>query len=464
MTLIPGSPIPQSLLNLAQQGYLDRTIRDGLVPGQLYRMDARPEEWQAMLGETAIFSRRGLMAIDLAPLTPGTDPAAGNYSSEQWTVTASQFSGSNDTFMPASNVAIESLLMQNAKALGVHAAMKMNRIARNKLFVAYNGGESTVFLLGVIGGTTLKVSSLAGFTERLNPTTGKLAGVSASNPLPITFTTAEPANTVIGAVPDVATDPFGPGTLTLGTALSTAVPLRTGVKASTTSKRLRVGGGATIDAITASNILKLEHVIQAVARLRAMNVQPHSDGYYHVHLSPATEAQIFQDADFKNLHQSLPNEQRYQQMIISTLLGCKFYRNTDDPALARVSATTAAPGGAGGALVAGEIGGEVRNASSIEILRTIVTGEGNLIEKYFDESAFVTAAGVNGKVGNFSVTNNGLALMLDRLRFVMRAPLDKLQQTVTQSWSWSGDFGVPSDELTGDASRFKRAFVIEHCA
>lgn len=464
MTLIPGSPIPQSLLNVVQSGFLERLIREPLVSEQLYRMDSKAEEWQGQLGETVTFTRRGLMAVKITPLTPGSDPAASNYSTEQWTVTAAQYADSNDTFMPASNIAIESTLLNNARSLATNAAQTMNRLARNKLFQAYNGGVSSVFATGTSGTPTLKIASLAGFTERLNPTTGKLAAVSASNPLPITFSSAEPANTVIGAVPDSVNDPFGPGTLTLGTNLSAAVATRVEVRASTRAKRFRVGAGATIDSITGSNILTLSAIVQGVSRLRQMNVRPHPDGYYHVHLSPVAEAQIFQDADFKSLHQSLPNEQRYQQFIISTLLGCKFIRNTDDPNSATVTTLTAAPGGAGGAFVAGEIGGEVINANGIGILRTIITGDACVFEKYFDESAFVTAAGVNGKIGNFSLVQNSVQLMLDRIRYVARAPQDKLQQMVTQSWSWSGDFGVPSDELTGDASRFKRAFVIEHSA
>jgi hypothetical protein len=33
---------------------------------------------------------------------------------------------------------------------------------------------------------------------------------------------------------------------------------------------------------------------------------------------------------------------------------------------------------------------------------------------------------------------------------------------VGQAWSWSGDFPIPSDVLSGDGARFLRAVVIEH--
>ena len=61
----------------------------------------------------------------------------------------------------------------------------------------------------------------------------------------------------------------------------------------------------------------------------------------------------------------------------------------------------------------------------------------------------------------FSIVNGGVAVMLDRIRFIMAAPLDALMQTIRQSWSWSGDFPTPSDALTGGPARFKRALVIE---
>ncbi len=66
------------------------------------------------------------------------------------------------------------------------------------------------------------------------------------------------------------------------------------------------------------------------------------------------------------------------------------------------------------------------------------------------------------KIGGFSVVNNGIQIPTERLRLIIRAPQDRLQQQVSQSWSWTGDFGVPSDFFGGlGGSRFKRAVVIE---
>jgi hypothetical protein len=46
---------------------------------------------------------------------------------------------------------------------------------------------------------------------------------------------------------------------------------------------------------------------------------------------------------------------------------------------------------------------------------------------------------------------------------IVRPPQDRLQQTLSTSWSWVGDYGVPSDSLANaDAALFKRAVVLEH--
>jgi hypothetical protein len=114
------------------------------------------------------------------------------------------------------------------------------------------------------------------------------------------------------------------------------------------------------------------------------------------------------------------------------------------------------------AILAPEIGGEIVTAAGLPVVRTVVTGGGVMYEKYLDESKYISEAGVTGKIGEFSLVNGGVQVMTQRIRFILRSPLDRLQQVVSQSWSWSGDFPVPSDRLTGNAAAFKRAVVIEH--
>ena len=109
------------------------------------------------------------------------------------------------------------------------------------------------------------------------------------------------------------------------------------------------------------------------------------------------------------------------------------------------------------------LGAETTNDSGVDIGRVLITGKGALYERYLDESKFVTEAGTTGKIGEFSVVNNGISILTERIRLVVRAPLDRLQQIVGAAWSISTSFPVPSDiTAPSGPERFKRAVVLEH--
>lgn len=453
--------VPSQIANLVQDRTLERTFHDSLYPRLVFRGEATPEVWVANIGERQVFTRAGLITPDIDPLIPGQDPTAATYDTEQWEAEARQFGKTIPTNMPASYVAIASLFLRNTQSLGLHGAQTMDRLARNSLFVPYCAGEAMLTAAGVSTATSIQVSTLNGFTQQLQ--VGRLSPVSAGNPLVISFSGgAEPDNTVIGFVAADPLRPFGPGVLLLGSGLTGTPAARTAVLAKNRSRRLRIGGGATVDTISSANILTLNDVIQAVSRLRSANVPPHADGLYHVHLDPTAEAQIFQDNHWQRLFQDggLSSEQ-YRSFVIGTAVGCLFLRNTQMPAVDTVTRTTAVAGGAGAAVMAPELGAELTNANGVTIRRTLVTGGGILVEKYLDESKFITEAGVNGRIGEFSIVNGGVAIMAQRIRYLLRAPQDKLQQVVDQTWSWSGDFAAPSDSLAGDSARYKRGVVIE---
>ncbi len=449
--------IPASIAATIQDNTLLRKFYDALFPRLLYRMDMTPELWAANLGERITMTRAGLMVPDITPLTPGVDVTVGSYSVEQWDVEANQYGKGIDTHMPTSYVSMASTFLRNQQQLGLHSGMTVNRLARNKLFRAYLGGEAMSLGVFASGVTQIAVSTINGFTQYIQ--NGRLTPVSASNPLPITFSTAEPANTVINIQAADPTDPYGPGILTLGTALSVGIAARVGVFAINRSRRQRVGGGATVDAIATNSILTLDDVIAAVARLRTNNVPTHEDGFYHAHITPAGEKQLFGDNHWQRQYQSIPGSREYTEFVVNEKVGCRFFRNNESPSTSSVSRledTSAL------ARLAPEIGGEVVNNTGLPIARLIITGGGCGYEKFIDESKYITEAGVQGKIGEFAVTNGGVMIMTDRIRYVLRSPQDRLGQMVSAAWSWSGDFGIPSDQLTGDPARFKRAVVVEH--
>jgi hypothetical protein len=461
MTVAISGFSPQ-IAAIIQDRTLVREFYDALFPNLLYRMEAKPESWPANIGDTQVFTRAGLIEVDTNPLTPGQDPTVGSYDVEQWTATADQYGKSVDTHMPTSFVSLASTFMLDLQKLGLHAGRTMNRLARDPLYRAYLGGRTVTIQAALAGALQIVVANINGFSQV--QAGGSVAPVSALNPMPISFDNGVTfPNTVVGATPLDPADPFGPGILTLGAVLAGPLALRDGVLSQFAAELVRVGGGATIDAFTGTEILTLQTIINAVANLRDANVPTFEDGMYHCHLSPQGEAQIFADNQFQRLNQSLPDDVRYRELIIGDLVGVRFYRNRENPNQTNVGTLINTSGGAGPARGSDDIGAEVINAAGVPVRRAIVMGAGAVYEKYIPEAtAYMSEAGVQGKLGTFSIVNNGVQVMTERIRYILRSPQDRLQQVVSQSWSWSGDFPVPSDGVTGTAATFKRAIVIEH--
>jgi len=440
-----------------QDNTLERVFRDAMFPRLMFRMDATPERWDANVGEVKLMTRTGLIPVAITALIPGTDPTPSTYAVEQWSAQAAQYGNAIDTHMPSSRAALASKLLRDTKQLGLNAGQTLNQISRNRLFRAYCSGNSAAVAVAAIGANQVRVASLNGFTESL--VNGVVTPVSAAAPLTITFGGTEPNRNVIAATPDDPSAPFGPGTLTLSAVLTVGVAAREAVVASNAPRIYRVGGGATVDAINAADVLTLDDVINAVAFLRGDNVPNHDDGYFHHHLGTQAEAQLFGDNHWQRLHESLPDSAAYREFSVGRAVGCNHYRNTECPD--SLNSGTLVSSGAAAAECSPDVGAEMINNNGIRIGRTIITGMASLYECYIPEADYITEAGVTGRIGNFSVVNNGVQVMTERIRYTMRAPLDRLQQIVGQAWSWSGDFAIPSDEVT-TGRRYGRAIVIEH--
>lgn len=441
---------------IVQDNTLKRVFYDALYPELLYRMEADPDRWEANLGDRQIFTRASLLDPAVDPLDPGVDPQPENESFEQWEVQAKQHGNSTDVNMPASRTALNSLFLRKTKTLGLNAGQTMNRLARNRLFGSYLGGRAVCDTSAT--STSMRVSSILGFTQQITAD-GNLAAVSATNPKGIVINGTTAAN-VTAAAPDDAAVPLGPGTLTL--AASTTFVAGNSVIANDAAFVTYSGGGTNVDALATTDILTLADIRRVVSQLRRNRVPKHPDGFYHCHLDPLAESQLFADNEFQSLNDSNYGDAPYQEFAVGKLLGCIFYSNSESPNVDTSGALVASrPSGAAAARLGDEIFAEVRNTAGVDLLYTIITGGGSLYEKYIDEAEYLSEAGVSGKVGGFNVTNNGVSIKMDRIRHIIRAPQDRLQQLVSQSWSWSGDFGVPSDFLGGlDTSRFKRAGII----
>jgi hypothetical protein len=426
----------------------------------MYRNEALAEEWAANTGTEIFMSRPGLMTPIVKPIAAGVDPVPQAVAYEQWVARLARYAGTIDTHIPTSVVSNADLFLRNIHQLGLQAGQSLNRIPRNSLFKAYLSGHTLSTAIAAAGATTVRVASLNGFTDVvLTGSQVRPATVSAATPLPVTITGIGTRN-VIGYTPDDPDDPFGPGTILLSAVLGGGgIAARTPIISSQAPQVIRSGGGTSVDAIGAADTFTLQDLINAVNRLRKNNVQPHEDGYYHAHISTDGNSQVFADPAFQRLNTALPDHTYYQEAFIGTIAGAASYLNNETPDLLNAGARTST---GTNAFYSEDIGAETTNDTGINIGRIVVTGRGAMVEKWLDEKSYVTEAGTTGKVGEFTVVNAGIEVQTERIRLILRAPLNRLQDVVAASWSCTTSFPVPSDVSAGGPERYKRAIVIEH--
>lgn len=443
-----------SIAATIQSNTLQRVFRDVLYPNLLFRMEAMRELWPIHLGGTASFTRVGLIKPRTRPAQANVDPVGKTYGVEQWTATAQKWNDSIDTNMPTSYLQLANQFMRNIHQLGLQAGQSINRVVRDKGYNAYVAGNTVTDASAVSTATSIHVANLTGFTTNLFG--GVQTPVSASNPIPFSLPAISYTGVITAAVPDEAGDPIHGGTLTISPALPANLASRSSVLATKRSVIVYSGGGDSVDAIDATDTFAVRDIRTAIGQLRFNNVPAHEDGLYHWHLDPQSEMQVFSDNEFQRLNQSLPDYVHYRRFCLGIWGQSVFYRNNEAPNI-----QTCDPDPVDG----NTHGFELVNGASIQIRRPICTGQGWIEEKYLDQSQFISAAGVMGKIGEFAVTNNGVQVITEEIRLIMRAPVDKLQENTSTSWQACGDWPVPTDELApGGVATFRRAVVVVHTA
>lgn len=453
---------------LVQENLLERAFHDALFPGLMFRGEAVPQAWPANSGDVQIFTAPGLIAPKQRPLRPGTDPLPSGYGSEQWEAQLQQYADSIDTHMPTSMSAIVNLFMRNAHQLGMSAAQSLNRIVRNRMYNAALSGWTVADGAQAGPTTTLRVKRLNGFTKARRPdlATGspvRFQPVSANNPLPITVlaNAVAEARNVIGFTADTAGDEVGPGTLTLDASVSTVLD-RAYVYSIDRSNIVRSGGGLKVDDIIASDTLKLAQIRAAVAAFWQNNVPAHADGRFHAHADPTSISQVYDDDEFQRLNTSLPDYVIYRQFALGEILNTVFLRNTECPVPQTVQpydgVTFSQDDPFAGELYSTGV------STGVPIHRVLVSAQGGIFEYFSDLSQLITEAGVTGKVAEPRIVNNGIEIMSDRIQLIIRGPLNRLQDLVSTSWKFIGDWPARTDAASGDAARYKRFITIEHGA
>lgn len=415
------STLPAALQPIMQDGILDRIFRDALLPKFLYPATASVEPIAQGIGAEVTFTRDGLLAPATTPTT-GSDPTPETLSYEQWSLKMEQYSNTMDTNRLTARATLADTFVRNVQKLGINAGQTLNQLARNKLYAAYNGSNSWVVTAQGAASTTCVVKNAAGFDTVL--VNGVPTAVSASNPLDVTV--AGVANTVVAC--DLVTN-----TLTLGTAVTQAVGAA--VVSSAAPYSLRAGSGATRYNLTGSNVMTASLAEDAVARLRTMNV-PTINGNYIGHIDAVTERELFADPDFKQAYQGRGDSEVFGNMSIGTFLGVDWVRNTEAP--------TTTDGG---------------SSANLTVHQPIFMGADALMAGPFEGIGDLLADTGVEEVPMISMIGpaNGVEVAM-----IIRPPQDRLQQIISASWSWVGDFAVPTDITTGDAARYKRAVVVEH--
>ncbi|WTW93624.1 hypothetical protein OG216_09655 [Streptomycetaceae bacterium NBC_01309] len=420
--------LPASIRAIMQDGLLDRMFRESLTPELLFPQVADVEAWQGGKGTRKIMTRNGLMTPDPTPTT-GSDATAGTYSIEQWEVVMDQYGKSIDTDLLVSSMTQASKYLNDVSRLGIHAGQTINLLARNKMYKGYAGGRTYCRTAGT-SDTTIEVASTDGFTHVL--VNGVPTAVSASTPLTVSI--AGVANTVTGV--NTST-----GVLTLGTARVDV--LGDSVVSAQAPYSVRAGtSNDTAYNLGAGDLIKFSHFRAAVARLRRQHVPPAEGSSYVAHVDSVTESQLFEDSEFKALYQGRADSPTYRDLAIGVFGGLVWVRNEEVPYL-----TTASTG---------------YEDLAVTVHRPIVVGSGALIAAPFEGAAgLLSETGVQDVP---EITTINVAPGVDVTRIV-RPPQDRFQQNVSTTWSWVGDYGVPSDSLAnGDPAMYKRAVVLEHSA
>ena len=434
---------PTALQPIIQTGYLEQAFSTALRANLTYRAIADKEPFTARVGETITKTRTGLRPVATTPLVPAANTNFDNGLTsstpgvEQYVLGVNQYGDTQDLNVVTEKVGIVNQFVNNTQQLAEQAGRTLDVLAANALFNAYCGGNTRVRVtLGALG-TTVAVDDIRGFQSTFN--NGAVVAVSA------TYTMAVAVNgnpyTLIGATPDgtnisTAFSAGGvSGTLTFsgnvlvadGTALNAVVsgiapsilrPYTSGVMAATTA------------ALVAGNTMQMVNNVLAAASTLRSNGVPTIGGKYNCYLDPFGMQGLFADNDFKYLYRGAYESQEYIQGTVMDLMGIRFIPTSLAPQQT----------------LAGKV-----------IHRSIVVGKGALIEGDFPDEPEEDI-------------DNPLSVIMDvdGVKHINRAPMDRLQQIIAQSWRWIGGFCVPTDTTanatvlpTATNAAYKRAIVIE---
>lgn len=467
----PNAPLgflnfPAALLPIFQENMLDRKFQDFLQSILAYRECADHMDVPASIGQTLTATRPGLLQPSTLPLGPGTyssnnplggDTTGGEFDVEQYTIAVNEYTickpGTNIPQPVVLNIlqaraAIANMFMQNVRVIGIHAPQTLERLARDAMYSVYFGGNTFVTTTLGAASTSVHVDNINGFGYAFNTATGKWSSVSGTNTVLVKV--GSNWYTLTGVAPDAtnstslvfntgATSMNGvSGTLTFTTAVSVA----DGTSGNRVTFQfaptiIRAGGATSTASLTSADILKVQHIIDAVAQLKSNAVPEIDSGGYVCYLAPNSMAELFEDPALQTLFMGQNASEEFRKARLYQEYGVRFKQTTESPIQTNVNGVT--------------------------VYRPLVCGKGAVLEGRFEgmDDYVQTLNGMGQGVGDVRIVD-GIAL-------VTRKPIDVLQQVITQTWFWAGGFCVPTDITatqniipTASSSYWKRAVVIEH--
>ncbi|ONG55736.1 hypothetical protein BKE38_08700 [Pseudoroseomonas deserti] len=410
--------LPAALQAAIQQGFLEKKFHDALKAKLGFRAIADREAFTAGIGEEITKTRAGLLPAVITPLaavansdlTNGVGESA--FALEQYKVVAQSYGSSMNLNRVTSVVNIVDLAMQNASKLGEQASRSLDTLAANALFSAYLSSNTRT--TGAPSGATITVDDIRGFvagqTVAVNGSPYTVASVAASG-------TSTAPNGVAGTI-----------TMTGAGNLASDGVVGKAVVGSTAPVVLRAANRAHTGLLAANDVLTADKILAAKAQLEANGVS----GRMICYADPQHLTGLYADATFQSFFRGGNGTAEWRNGVISNLLGVE------------IVATNMSP---------------VQSLGGLTVRRAIVVANGALIESTLTGTAYAN---------HEELVKNGMVSVVDDVAMVTRAPIDQLQQVITQSWNYIGGFVVPTDKNTNASvlptasnAAYKRAVVIE---
>lgn len=459
-------PAVQSLIE--QTGLLEKLFHDPLEAALAYSRFADDETFPNGIGETLTKTRPALFPLATAfnPINPANNSGLDNgltdqfYTYEQYQIAITEWANSTTTNIMQDRTLIRRVFQQNYKQLGEHAGRVIDGNCAFNVHKAYDAG-STFCLATVSSGTALTVDNIYGFDTAFSGTNspGLPQSVSSGNPQLVnvyngTTGVLKGQISIIAAVAagsnastsNVGGIPYGAsGTLTTAASIGITISAGDLLQAVDGAVVVRPNSRASRAQLVAGDILTLKTLAIAKAKLAARGIPTLPSGMYGCIIDPQLWPQLLNDTAFNYATMGQMGEGYFKYGYVNRTLGIEFIDSNMVPQYNTYVAGT----GVNTGLAA----------------RHAVVGGMGLLQK-------ATFQGHIDASKQAQAMDNADIKFIDeeKIALITRAPLDRLQEQITQSWRWVGGFVVPTDFAsnptifpTTDYARSKRCVVIE-CA